>query len=426
MVIKKRILALLMLCALLTSAGCAGLNAGTSASASHSPASTHSASSTPTAKPKPTPTPAPLPDIGTIVLKYDEATGMVVTWAPFVTKYTCTVERCDSENGVFKTLATVDSEAGSYTDAQPGSGGAQPEYRLRVNDGKRSAYSARAHAEVPFKFGSTGGNLINGGMACQNGGMVYRMGIKDDEIGVYAFDAAGTQTLIVKGIASQLNVADGYLYYIKQATGQLYRVPVTGGEPTLICGEKMVFILVVGGRVYGTFDENDALVVMDTDGSNLETLEPRGCFDLGGYGHTLYYTNAVTEQFVMRDLVTGETTTLPMTGRGFTQLWNGRIYYQDESNGKWLTSCAVDGDDVKVLLADEVTGLNVTERGAYCINRSDGDTPYRVALDGSAAQQLAAVQGDYVNALGEGILLIDADGRFYQVGDDGTVAKLYG
>jgi hypothetical protein len=93
MVIKKRILALLMLCALLTSAGCAGLNAGTSASASHSPASTHSASSTPTAKPKPTPTPAPLPDIGTIVLKYDEATGMVVTWAPFVTKYTCTVER---------------------------------------------------------------------------------------------------------------------------------------------------------------------------------------------------------------------------------------------------------------------------------------------------------------------------------------------
>jgi len=49
-----------------------------------------------------------------------------------------------------------------------------------------------------------------------------------------------------------------------------------------------------------------------------------------------------------------------------------------------------------------------------------------VAFDGSAAQQLAAVRGDYVNALSEGILLIDADGRFYLVGDDGTVAKLYG
>ena len=165
---------------------------------------------------------------------------------------------------------------------------------------------------------------------------------------------------------------------------------------------------------------------MDMDGGGMETIEPRGCYDLGAYGHTLYYTNTKTGEFVMRDLATAETTSIAMTERGFAQIWDGRIYYQDETNGKRLTSCALDGSDVQVLLDASVTGVNVTERGVYCINRSDGDTPYRVALDGSTAQQLAAVQGDYVNTLVEGILLINADGQFYQVGDDGTVSKLYG
>ena len=243
MVIRKKIMALLMLSVLLASAGCAGQSADVSVSASLSPAATLSTLPSPTAKP--TPTPAPLPDIGTLIVKYDETAGMVITWAPFVTEYVCTVERCDNEDGVFKTIADVDSEAGTYADAQPGSGGTQPEYRLCVSDGSRSAYSARAQAEVPFRFGSTGGNLLNGGVACESGGVLYRLGIEEDEIGVYAIDAAGSVTLVVKGIASQLNVVDGYLYYIKQATGELYRVPIESGEPTLVCGEKMVFVLAV-------------------------------------------------------------------------------------------------------------------------------------------------------------------------------------
>jgi len=425
MVIKK-IMILLMLCALLASAGCAGQSPEVSVSASLSPAATLSTAPSASVKPTPTPTLAPMPDIGTLVVKYDNTAGMVITWAPFVTEYACTVERCDTGDGIFKTIATVESEAGTYTDAKPGSGGAQPEYRLCVSDGSRSAYSARASMEVPFIIGNTGGNLQNGGVACESGGLIYRMGIESDEIGIYAYDAAGTATLVVKGIASQLNVADGYLYYIKQSSGELYRVPVGGGDSVLVCGEKMVFALAVGSRIYGTLDERDALIVMDADGSNRETIESRGCFDLGAYGHTLYYTNTYSGEFVMRDLVTGEISAIPMAERGFAQLWDGRIYYQDETNGKRLTSCAPDGSDVQVLLDAAVSGVNVMARGIYCINRSDGNTPYRVALDGSDAQQLATVRGDYVNSLGEDILLINADGKFYQVGDDGTVAKLYG
>ena len=422
----KGILALL-LCVVMMASGCAGQDASASGTPSAlSPAPTMRASSAPTATVKPTPTVAPLPDIGSLIAKFDSASGMVLTWAPFVTKYKCTLERRDSVDASFKTVSEVDSESGTYTDAQPGLGGAKPVYRLCVTDGSRKGYSKEAKFDVPFDFGSTGGNLQNGGLACDKNGVVYRLGIDNDEIGIYAIDAAGSAKLLVKGIASQINVAGGFLYFIKQATGELYRVPLSGGEPKRICEEKMVFALAVGSQVYGTLEEDNALVVMNADGTKLEKLETGGCFDLGAYGQTLYYTNAANGEFCMRDLVSGETKRIPMTSRSFAQLWNGRIYYQDENNGKKLTSCALDGSDVQVLLDQSVTGLCVTDRGVYCINRGDGNKLYRVSLDGAKSQQLTSVTGDYVNVMGENVLLINSNGVFYQVSDDGTVLKLYG
>ena len=438
--IKLKGLFALLLCVVMLAAGCAGQNASASGTPTTlSPASTIEVSGTPTATAKPTPTVAPLPDIGTLVAKYDSASGVVLTWAPFVTKFTCTLERRDdavvafadlsaqnTADAVFKTVSTVESESGTFTDAQPGISGAQPVYRLCVSDGSRKAYSDTAECEVPFDFGSTGGNLQNGGLACDKNSVIYRLGIENDEIGIYSIDGAGSAKLMVKSIASQLNAAGGYLYYIKQATGELYRMPLAGGEPKIVCEEKMVFALAIGSRVYGTLDEDDALVMMNGDGTGMETIETDGCYDLGADGQTLYYTNTSSGEFCMRDLVSGETKRIPMAKRGYAQLWNGRVYYQDESNEGKLTCCALDGSDIKVLLDQPVTGLNVTERGVFCVNRGDGDTLYRVALDGSKAQQLTSVTGDYVNVVGEDLLLINAAGRFYQVGEDGTVTKLYG
>jgi hypothetical protein len=437
----KRVFALLLICAFAL-AGCAGQNAATdTSSAGLSPASTIevvvSSALSPSAAP--TPTPEALPDIGALTAQYHVATGVTLTWKPFTTGLTCALERRDDDatgfsnettqesgDSLFKTISVVDSEAGTFTDSEPGPGGAQPVYRLCASDGQRAAHSQEAQCFVPFEFGNTGGNLQNGGLVCEKSGAVYRLGVQSDEIGIYAIDAAGSAALLVKGIASQINVAEGYLYYISQATGKLYRVPLTGGEPALVCSEKMLFVLAVGSRVFGTLDRSGALVVMNADGSGRETLDRGGCFDLGADGQTLYYTNTVAGQFVMRDLVTGETHQMPLAGRSFAQLLNGRVYYQDESNGKRLTSCLPDGSDLLVLMDQAVTGVNATERGVYFISRVNGDTPYWVALDGSDMRQLASVRGDYINTMGGDVMLIDTDGKFYQVGDDGTVTRLYG
>jgi hypothetical protein len=187
----------------------------------------------------------------------------------------------------------------------------------------------------------------------------------------------------------------------------------------------MVFALVSGSAIYGTLDEGDTLAVMNTDGSGMETLA-EGCFDLGADGQTLYYTNTETGEFVMRSLVTGETQFFALSKRGFAQLFDGRVYYQDESNGKKLTSCAADGSDATVLLDQPVSGVNVAAGGVYCVNRSDGSAPYLVSFDGSDKQRLASAAGDYINTMGEDLLLINAAGKFYQIGEDGSVIVLYG
>ena len=99
---------------------------------------------------------------------------------------------------------------------------------------------------------------------------------------------------------------------------------MTGGEPELICRDKLLFALAVDDRVYATLADGGALIVMDGDGSNRETLRrARDCYDIGVYGPTLYYTNTDSGEFCMRDMITGDyQEAYRWSRRGFAQLWN--------------------------------------------------------------------------------------------------------
>ena len=72
----------------------------------------------------------------------------------------------------------------------------------------------------------------------------------------------------------------------------LYRIAMDGsGEPEKLYDKKLVFVLTVGERIYATLDNSGELIVMNSDGSGVETLAEKGCYDLGGYGQLLYYTD---------------------------------------------------------------------------------------------------------------------------------------
>ena len=168
------------------------------------------------ATPEPTiePTPEPLPEIGELNAVWDDATGMVLTWTPFEGDFECTLQRKDTSEEDFADIGDADSAFGTFTDTEPGEAGMSPVYRLRVSDGEREVYSGEASVMIPFIFGSTGGNLANGGIACEQGETICRMDLLDGAIGVYAWETEGEKRLLVDGMASQLNISNGYLYYL--------------------------------------------------------------------------------------------------------------------------------------------------------------------------------------------------------------------
>lgn len=374
------------------------------------------------------PTLEPLPEIDDLSIEWDSDTGAVLTWNAFECAFDCFIEQKEVKEENFEKLSDVDTAQGTYTDMGL-SEGDEHTYRIGIVDNDRSVYSNEVTITVPFEFGSTGGNLSNGGISCEQNGLVCRLYVNDGTAGIYA-ESEGQTRLIVEDIASQLNISGDYLYYLsdvgnRNRSGLLYRVSIDGSQqPEQLFDDRIVFVLTTKSKIYVTLENSGALVVMNLDGTQPETLVEKDCYDLGGYEQILYYTNTDQKVFCMMDLISGEISTIPLSERGFAQIFENRVIYQNESDGKKLYSCALDGSDQKVLLDAEVTGINVNEAGVYCVNEDDGNKPYLIAFDGSDSHKLADVSADYIAVSGGDVIFYDAKGRFYIMNDAGEVTAL--
>ena len=211
----------------------------------------------PVPMPAATPTSQPLPKIEDLSAEW--ADGIVLTWKPQSGHFECVLERKDGTG--FTEVGRTDIGSGQITDQEPGQAGTTPVYRLTVTDGEAMAYSNEASAMIPFKFGNTGGNLANGGISCEQDGLIVRLDIVDGVVGLYAISTANGKELLAEGLASQLNISDGYLYYLSDVANQnrsglLFRVPLDGSsEPEQIYDQRLVFVLTAGTRIFGTLDE---------------------------------------------------------------------------------------------------------------------------------------------------------------------------
>ena len=163
---------------------------------------------------------------------------------------------------------------------------------------------------------------------------------------------------------------------------------------------------------------------MNMDGTDVKAITEKGCFDIGGFGQLVYYTDTSQKAFCMLNLVTQEISSFPLKNRGFAQIWNDRVYYQNEDDGEKLYSCALDGSEAAVLLDQKVTGVNVNETGAYCINREDGSTPYLVTVQGK--QKLADIKADYITLSDDTLFIYDLKGNMYILDKAGLVTKVTG
>ena len=281
--------------------------------------------------------------------------------------------------------------------------------------------------EPAIVFGATGGNLLNGGSWCFMDGTLYGMkGTTQKNAALYAQQKDGEKKL-AEGIGSQLNVADGYLYYLSYPNGLLYKVPVNASaQPVKLSSDKMLFLFVAEGSIYYTLDKSAALYVMKTDGTGKELLSDGKCYDLAGTGDIIYYTDTKNSVFCMRNIHTGQLSTIPMGKRGFAQVYKDRVYFQNETDGKKLYSCKLDGSDKKVLLDKAVSAINVANDSIYFSNDGDKGKAYRMSPDGTGITKFADVNAEFITVCGDTIFIVSNlnTGTIYKLDGNGQLTKL--
>lgn len=260
-------------------------------------------------------------------------------------------------------------------------------------------------------FGAAGGNLANGGSWCYADGVLYGMLMKGGKYGIYAQNKSGGKKL-ADGIGSQLNVLDGFLYYLSYPQGLLFKVPTDGSaKPRKLSDSAMLFLLVADSRIYYTLKDSAALYSMGTDGSGVKPVSTGKCYDLGGSGTTIYYTDTIKGAFCMLDTATGKTSTLPMKNRGFAQLMGGKVYYQNEADGMKLYCCNPDGSGRKVFYAKAVTAINVTDQYVYFSGSAGKGPVYRANPDGSDVKKVADVKAEFICLAGQDLYIVSDAGK---------------
>lgn len=409
-----------------TSSACGGGNPVTAGTA------TIGATVAPIATPMPTPepTPVPLPEAQGFAVTWTEDQA-VITWAPFDTAFACTIERDDGTG--FVKLADAKSADGMYTDTAPGTNGARPAYRLAVADGQRATYSQVASIVVPFRFGATGGNLLSGGAWSAQGGMLYGRGnVEGKGPGLYAskLDGTGKTRKLAGGYMSQVNVLDGKVYYIALASagvssGFICSMPENGSAaPKKLVAQKVVFMLVVGNRIFFTLDGSGNLYSITTDGKGLTLLVKSMCGKLGYDGDVLYFEDSTKKAFCTLNLMDGKITQILLDYSGFCQMADGVLYYRDAK--KQLCCCKPDGTEKKVLFSGGIDGLNVDGGYIYFANLADKGHPWRMKLDGTESQKLASITTELINTAGDTLFFINKSKKsVYMMDGKGLVLKIH-
>ncbi len=195
--------------------------------------------------------------------------------------------------------------------------------------------------------------------------------------------------LLYEANASNLNYANGYLYFVNITDGEsLYRINLTDYSVDKIIGDRMGMVQIAGGYI---IYENKS------DGSALYSA------DLGG-GSRVRITDDRISMFTV---------------------FKGNIYCQNDSKSGALYRISLDGLDSVALTEERVACINISDNFVYYMNMNDGGKIYRIATEGGDATVVCPVEVSEFTLSGSSIFYRPASGggvyRCSVTGGDSTL-----
>lgn len=300
-----------------------------------------------------------------------------------------------------------------------------------------SVICAKISGGVCNTKGTTPSNANNFGYVTTQGDWTYFSG-SDDSIYRMREDKSEIQ-LICKVPAVCINVIGEWIYFVNGAKGGIYKIKIDGTEKTKISNITSYKVYVEDEWIYYTSEYSGGVIYkMKTDGTSVTQITSERCNEFVVSNGFVYYINS-SDYLVYRCTTNGKANTVLCAGFGGTDLalvgdrlaiadgynvksvnldgsdytsfgvsnvqytllngYDGWLYYleHDFRSVSATTSSfgkmKPDGSQKSTIFEYEHLNhansyLNVTDNWIYFQNEHDGDTMYRVRIDGTKFERV--------------------------------------
>lgn len=262
--------------------------------------------------------------------------------------------------------------------------------------------------------GNTSGNLLNGGLFCENGNTIYFANPYDQNM-LYSMNSdLGNVRKVSDDNVSYLNIAGKYMFYTKRndkkqidsdtfmalsCTG-LYRANLNGDNVTHLYKDPTQVARLLGNYVYYQhYDAKKGLLLYRAkiDGSEDKMLLEDSCAPYAASDGMLYFTGSTKDHSIHSISTDGSNDTIIQNGNYTALSMQGDyLYFMDMADNYSLKRIPVSGGEPETLISDRLATYNVSETGntVYCqIDNGTNNGLYEYDITSGSLNLLAS--GDY-------------------------------
>ncbi|MBO5031488.1 MAG: DUF5050 domain-containing protein [Lachnospiraceae bacterium] len=277
-----------------------------------------------------------------------------------------------------------------------------------------ASYISKKIPENPAgTIGNTAGNLYNGGLFCENGGLVYFANAYDG-FALYSMNADGTDIKkLISADISNINADSSFLYYYQDSLGGgnefgfvlnssgVYRTRKEKPKSS-VCLDRISakYVLLADNDIYYAGAGSELSVRrVSTDGDNKETLLDFDIIPAGVQDGALYYTKNSNDWHLMAMDLKTNTSRQVLAEEVYMPVIEGNMIYCIDIHDNYSLVSINISDGTKTILDSDRTDL-INAADNYIYYQTSGDTPQlkRIRRDGTDMEVVAEGAFNKINA----------------------------
>lgn len=280
-------------------------------------------------------------------------------------------------------------------------------------------FSNRVTFNDETTLGNSSGNLLNGGLFCEDDGKIYFSNPKDDgTLYVMNNDCTNFKKLSDDKI-SQINAAGKYIFYARKnyekntqksifnfSNSGIYRINKTGGNLTRLYRDLVGTVNLAGNYIYYQHysEEEKPLglsffrVRIDQKEETCISEEPINPIAIEN--NILYYIGTEKDHNIYAmNLETNERITLYTGNAANCIVQDGFIYFMDLENDYAITRISLDGSQKTVLISNRSTTYNISSSGKYIYYQIDEGEDNGLYRFNTETEESTLILSGYYNSI---------------------------